>query len=212
MSPGQSVFEVIYAGLWRNNQALVAMLGMCSLLAITTNAINGLGMGIAATVVLTASNGAVALTRHMILPAIRIPIFVVMIASFVTALELSMKAWFYDLYQVLGIFIPLIVVNCIVLGRAEAFASKNTFGLAIVDGLANGLGFTLVLVILGGLRELLGQGTIFSQAHLMFGSMGQYISFTLGTWFHGALIAILPPGAFLGLGLLIAAKNAVFKY
>lgn len=207
----QSFLDIIYDGLWRNNQALVALLGMCSLLAVTTSAINGLGMGLAATAVLTASNATVSLIRHLVRPEIRLPIFVVVIASFVTTIELIMQAWFYDLYQVLGIFIPLIVVNCIIIGRAESFASKNSIMRSIIDGLATGIGFTLVLVTLGGLREFAGQGTLFSQAHIMFGPLGHNFSLSLGNNFHGALIAILPPGAFLSLGFLIAIKNVINK-
>jgi len=211
MTTAKSLSDIIRDGLWSNNQALVALLGMCSLLAVTSSAINGLGMGIATTVVLTASNATVSLIRNLVRSEIRLPVFVIVIASFVTTVELSMQAWFYELYKVLGIFIPLIVVNCIIIGRAEAFASKNRIGLALLDGLATGLGFTLALVTLGGLRELLGQGTLFSQAHLMFGAAGQGLTLSLGPGFHGALVAILPPGAFIGLGLLIALKNVIDK-
>jgi len=212
MATTKSLSDIIRDGLWSNNQALVALLGMCSLLAVTSSAINGLGMGIATTAVLTASNVTVSLIRNLVRSEIRLPVFVIVIASFVTAVELSMQAWFYELYKVLGIFIPLIVVNCIIIGRAEAFASKNRVSLALLDGLATGLGFTLALVALGGLRELLGQGTLFSQAHLMFGAAGQSLTLSLGPGFHGALVAILPPGAFIGLGLLIALKNVIDKW
>jgi electron transport complex protein RnfE len=133
------------------------------------------------------------------------------IASFVTAVELSMQAYFYELYKVLGIFIPLIVTNCAIIGRAEAFASKNRLDRAVADGLAMGIGFTLVLVTLGGMRELIGQGTLFSQAHLMFGEGAREFVIRLGDDFHGALLAILPPGAFIGLGMLIAVKNLIDK-
>jgi electron transport complex protein RnfE len=142
---------------------------------------------------------------------VRLPVFVLIIASVVTIIELSIKAMFYDLYLVLGIFIPLIVTNCAIIGRAEAFASKNRLDRAVTDGLAMGVGFTLVLVTLGGLRELLGQGTLFSQAHLMFGEAARGFAISLGANFKGALLAILPPGAFLGLGLLIALKNVIDK-
>lgn len=205
------LFTVAYNGLWYNNQALVALLGMCSLLAVTTSAINGLGMGIAATTVLTASNATVSLISPLMRPEIRLPIFVIVIASFVTTIELIMQAWFNDLYQVLGIFIPLIVVNCIIIGRAESFASKNSVIASIIDGLFTGIGFTLVLTILGGIRELIGQGTLFAQAHIMFGDIGHTFTLSLGEHFHGALIAILPPGGFMGLGFLIALKNLLKK-
>jgi electron transport complex protein RnfE len=138
-------------------------------------------------------------------------VFVLVIASFVTAVELGMQAYFYELYKVLGLFIPLIVTNCAIIGRAEAFASKNPIDRALVDGLSMGVGFTLVLMTLGGLRELIGQGTLFHQAHLMFGEAVKGMSLSLGTDFHGALLAILPPGAFIGLGLLIAVKNIIDK-
>ena len=203
--------ELITDGLWNNNQALVALLGLCPLLAVTSTAINGLGLGLATTAVLTSSNITVSLIRNLVRPEVRLPVFVLVIASFVTAVELSMQAWFYELYKVLGIFIPLIVTNCAIIGRAEAFASKNSLDRAAVDGLAMGIGFTLVLVTLGGLRELLGQGTLFSQAHLMFGEMGRGFVVSVGEDFKGALLAILPPGAFLGLGFLIALKNLIDK-
>jgi Na+-translocating ferredoxin:NAD+ oxidoreductase subunit E len=200
--------EIIFNGLWNNNQALVALLGLCPLLAVSNTAVNGLGLGLATTLVLLLSNTSVSLIRHVVRPEVRLPVFVLVIASFVTAVELSMKAWFFDLYKILGIFIPLIVTNCAIIGRAEAFASKNGPARAAVDALAIGIGFTLVLFTLGASRELIGQGTLLSQAHLMFGeaARGWTIEFEN---FHGALLAILPPGAFLGLGSLIALKNVI---
>ncbi len=200
---------IVKDGLWHNNQALVALLGLCPLLAVTSTAINGLGLGLATTAVLVLSNATVSTIRHLVRPEVRLPVFVMVIASFVTAVELSMNAWFYELHKVLGIFIPLIVTNCIIIGRAEAFASKNGLPRAVVDGLAVGIGFTLVLMLLGGIRELVGQGTLFSQAHLMFGEGARGMTLTLGEGFRGMLIAILPPGAFIGLGLLIAVKNLI---
>ena len=155
---------------------LVQLLGLCPLLAITTSAINGLGLGLATTLTLATTNVSVSLIRKLIRPEIRIPVFVLLIASVVTVIELGMNAWFHDLYKILGIFIPLIVVNCNIIGRAEAFASKHTVDRALVDGLAIGLGFTLVLVTLGGLRELIGHGTLFAQAQLMFGEAGRALS------------------------------------
>ena len=209
MASPQPYTELIVDGLWNNNQALVALLGLCPLLAVTSTAINGLGLGLATTAVLVASNSTVSLIRNLVRPEVRLPVFVLVIASFVTAVELSMQAWFYDLYKILGIFIPLIVTNCAIIGRAEAFASKNRLDRAVTDGLAMGIGFTLVLVTLGGLRELLGQGTLFSQAHLMFGEAARGFAISLGADFKGALLAILPPGAFLGLGSIIALKNVI---
>lgn len=203
--------EIVTDGLWNNNQALVALLGLCPLLATTTSATNGLGMGIATLVVMVLSNVTVSLIRNMVRPEIRLPVFVLVIASFVTIVELTMRAYFYELYQVLGLFISLIVVNCTIIGRAEAFASKNSVGRSILDGLAMGLGSTLALTTLGGMRELVGQGTLFHQAHLMLGEAAKGLSMSLGPDFHGALVAILPPGAFIGLGLLIALKNFIDK-
>ena len=207
--PYSSYREIVSDGLWSNNQALVALLGLCPLLAVTNTAINGLGLGLATTMVLVSSNSTVSLIRNLVRPEVRLPVFVLVIASFVTAIELIMNAWFYELYKVLGIFIPLIVTNCAIIGRAEAFASKHPLGHSLVDALSIGFGFTLVLTLLGGLREFLGQGTLFSQAHLMFGEVARDFSITLGAEFKGMLLAILPPGAFLGLGFLIAIKNLI---
>jgi H+/Na+-translocating ferredoxin:NAD+ oxidoreductase subunit E len=196
-------------GLWENNPGLVQLLGLCPLLAVSNTLINALGMGIATTLVLFASNTTVSLTRGLLRPEVRIPVFVLIIASFVTAVELAMQAWFHDLNRILGIFIPLIVTNCVIIGRAEAFASRNTVLRSMIDGLAMGLGFTLVLVVLGGLRELLGQGTLFSGAHLMFGEGARdWVLGDPGSG-HGLLLLMLPPGAFIGLGLLVAGKRAL---
>ena len=202
--------ELVSDGLWTNNQALVALLGLCPLLATTTTATNGCGMGLATTAVLLLSNVTISLIRNLVRPEVRLPVFVLVIASFVTAVELSMKALFFELHSVLGLFIPLIVTNCAIIGRAEAFASKTTPDRALIDGLAMGAGFTLVLTTLGGMRELLGQGTLFHQADLMFGPLVQGLSLQIPD-FQGALIAILPPGAFICLGFLIAAKNLIDK-
>lgn len=201
--------KIISDGLWNNNPGLVQLLGLCPLLAITTSAINGLGLGLATTLTLVTTNGTVSLSRKLIRPEVRIPVFVLLIASVVTTIELGMNAWFHGLYNVLGIFIPLIVVNCNIIGRAEAFASKNTVDRALLDGLAMGIGFTLVLITLGGLRELIGHGTLFAQAQLMFGEAGRALTLTLIENYRGFLLAILPPGAFIGLGLMIAAKNVI---
>ncbi|MBW9275127.1 MAG: electron transport complex subunit E, partial [Candidatus Thiodiazotropha sp. (ex. Lucinisca nassula)] len=200
--------NLIVDGLWHNNQALVALLGLCPLLAVSNTAINGLGLGLATTAVLIASNTTVSLIRNFVRPEVRLPVFVLVIASFVTAIELSMNAYFHELHKILGIFIPLIVTNCIIIGRAEAFASKNNLSHSLVDGISIGIGFTLVLVTLGGMRELVGQGTLFDQAHLMFGEAAQGLTIKIEN-FPGMLIAILPPGAFIGLGLLIMVKNLI---
>ena len=197
-------------GLWDNNPGLVQLLGLCPLLAVSNTLINALGMGVATTMVLLASNVTVSLTRRLLRDEVRIPVFVLIIASFVTAVELAMQAWFHELHRTLGIFIPLIVTNCVIIGRAEAFASRNSVPRAAVDGLAMGLGFTAVLVVLGGLRELIGQGTLLAGAHLMFGEAAR--SWTLGDPGSARgllLLMLLPPGAFLGLGLLVATKRTL---
>ncbi|MBE0509862.1 MAG: electron transport complex subunit E [Chromatiales bacterium] len=196
-------------GLWYNNVALVQILGLCPLLAVTSTAVNGIGLGLATMLVLLGSSVTVSLIRHLVRPEIRIPVYVVIIASFVTAVELSIRAWFHDLYLVLGIFIPLIVTNCAILGRAEAFASKNSVPRAALDALTMGFGFLVVLFILGAMREMIGFGTLFAQANLMFGEAFSWMTITLFEDYRGFLIAILPPGAFIGLGLLIAVKNII---
>lgn len=201
--------SIVRDGLWSNNPGLVQLLGLCPLLAVTSTTVNGLGLGLATTVVLVASNFTVSLIRHLVRPEIRIPVFVLVIASAVTAIELGMKAYFHGLYNVLGIFIPLIVTNCSIIGRAESFASRNGPLRAVADGLAMGLGFTLVLVTLGALREAVGFGTLLRQAQLMFGHGAEWLTVTLVGDYRGFLVATLPPGAFLGLGLLIALKNVI---
>jgi len=198
-------------GLWRNNQALVALLGLCPLMAVTNTAINGLGLGLATTAVLLMSNVTVSGIRHWVRAEVRLPVFVMIIASFVTAVELLMNAWFHELYKILGIFIPLIVTNCTIIGRAEAFASRNPIAASAADALAMGLGSTSVLFVLGGMREFIGQGTLFSGAHLLFGEASRVWELSMGDGFQGLLLAILPPGAFIGLGLLIAMKNILDK-
>ena len=201
--------HILKEGLWVNNPGLVQLLGLCPLLAVTTNAINGLGLGLATLLTLTASNVTVSLIRNIVRPEVRIPVFVLVIASIVTVIELAMNAWLHDLYLILGIFIPLIVTNCAIIGRAESFASRQPVDRALLDGLAMGAGFILILVTLGGLRELIGQGTLLSQAHLMFGEFGRHLTLTLIDDYRGFLLAILPPGAFLGLGFLIAGMNII---
>jgi electron transport complex protein RnfE len=201
--------SIVRDGLWSNNPGLVQLLGLCPLLAVTATTVNGLGLGLATTLVLVASNFTVSLIRHLVRPEIRIPVFVLVIASAVTATELGMKAYFHGLYTVLGIYIPLIVTNCAIIGRAESFASRNGPLRAIADGFAMGLGFTLVLVALGALREVVGFGTLFQQSQLMFGHGSEWLTVTLVADYRGFLVAILPPGAFLGLGLLIALKNVI---
>ncbi len=190
--------KVFYNGLIKENPIFVQLIGMCSVLAVTTSAKNGLAMGLAVTGVLVGSNLVISLLRKVIPDKIRIPAFVVVIATFVTIVEMFMKAYTQDLYNALGIFIPFIVVNCIILARAEAFASKNGPIPSIVDGLGMGLGYTVALLILGSLREILGAGSIFEKQ-------------LFGASFEPALIFIMPPGAFILLGILIAIFNNIRK-
>ncbi len=199
--------DITRNGLWSNNVALVQILGLCPLLAVTNTTINGLGLGMATTLVLIASSLIVSLIRNIVRSEIRLPAFVLIIASLVTAVELAMNAWFHELFNILGIFIPLIVTNCAILGRAESFAVKNPPLPAIIDAAAMGIGFTAVLVVLGAMREIIGSGTLFANAHLMFGDWASLLTVTLIEDYRGFLLAILPPGAFIGLGVLIALKN-----
>ncbi len=196
-------------GLWHNNPALVQLLGLCPLLAVTGSVVNAIGLGIATTVVLIGSNLTVSLFRHQVPEAVRLPIFVMIIAAFVTAIELLMQAYTYELFLILGIFIPLIVTNCAIMGRADAFASRNPVPASVLDGLMMGVGFTLVLILLGAMREALGAGTLFSNMHLLFGEGARAWQITLVDDYRGFLFAALPPGAFVGMGLLIAAKNLI---
>jgi len=201
--------QILKDGFWNNNPALVQLLGLCPLLAVTSTFINGLGLGIATTVVIIGSNVLVSLVRNLVSNEIRIPVYVLIIAALVTAVEMSLNAWFHPLYKTLGIFIPLIVTNCAIIGRAEAFASKHHPWHAFIDGLAMGLGFTIILVLLGALREIIGMGTLFANAHLMFGEAARNMSLSFSDDYPGFLLAVLPPGAFIGLGLLIAIKNII---
>ena len=209
MSAEHPYRDIAFNGLWQNNPGLVQLLGLCPLMAVTTNAINGLGLGIATLMTLATTNVLISLLRPFIREEIRIPAFVLIIASTVTAIELLMHAYFFELYAVLGIFIPLIVTNCIIIGRAEAYAAKNPPQYAGFDGLMMGLGFALVLIALGAIRELLAQGTILSQAQLMFGEAARGLTLQLSADFKGLLLAALPPGAFISLGFLVAGKNYI---
>jgi len=181
-------------GIWKENAVFKLVLGMCPTLAVTSSAVDGLGMGLATTFVLVCSNLVVSSLRRLIPPRVRIPAFIVIIASFVTVVQLVMEAYFYALYKSLGLFIPLIVVNCLILGRAEAFASRNGLRLSLADGFGMGVGFTLALLVLGSVRELLGAGSLLGHA-------------LLGEGYQPFLLMILPPGAFIALGLLLAAMN-----
>lgn len=208
MSATKSYQEITADGLWNNNPALVQLLGLCPLLAVTGSVVNALGLGIATILVLVGSNLSVSMIRNFVPEQVRLPAFVMIIASFVTCAELLMQAFTYELYLILGIFIPLIVTNCVILGRADAFASKNPILPAVTDGFMMGIGFTVVLVLLGGMRELIGQGTLFENMQLLFGPMATNWKIVVFED-YSFLFAILPPGAFVGMGLLIALKNIV---
>lgn len=196
-------------GLWDKNPALVQLLGLCPLLAVTGSVVNALGLGLATMLVLTGSNIVVSLVRNRVTDVIRLPAFVMIIAAFTTCTELVMKAFTFELYQILGIFIPLIVTNCTILGRAEAFASKNPVLPSALDGFMMALGFGLVLVVLGAIREILGYGTLFADMDLLFGPTAASWEIDLLHIDTGLLIAVLPPGAFLVAGFLIAFKNII---
>lgn len=201
--------ELSLQGLWKNNPGLVQLLGLCPLLGVTNTLTNALGLGIATLLVLLGSNMVVSLVRTHVPNEIRIPIFVMIIATFVTVIQLLMNAFTFGLYQSLGIFLPLIVTNCAIIGRAEAFASKNPLLPAAIDGLMMGLGFLCVLVALGAMREILGQGTLFDGADLLLGSWAKALHIDVFHSDNHFLLAMLPPGAFIGMGLLIALKNSI---
>ena len=196
-------------GLWRDNPALVMLLGLCPLLAVSNSAINGIALGLATLLTVCITNVFVSLFRHTIVTAIRIPVFVLIIATTVTVIEFLTRAFFPGLHQSLGIFLPLIVTNCLILGRAEAYASRHDVISSLIDGLAMGFGFLWVLALLGSFRELIGQGTLFSNAHLLLNLSEQISGLRVFSEDKGILLALLPPGAFIGLGLMVAAKNCL---
>ncbi|MEW8522718.1 MAG: electron transport complex subunit E [Candidatus Thiodiazotropha endolucinida] len=198
-------------GIWNNNIVFAQALGLCPLLAVTGTASNGLGMGLASTVVMIASGLLISLFRGVITPQVRIPVFVLIIAVLVTLVDMFMNAWMHDLHKVLGLFIPLIVTNCAILGRAESFASRNNILPSLFDGLMMGAGFTLVLVMLGAAREVLGSGTLFANAALLLGHWASFMELTLIPDYKGFLLIILPPGGFVVLGFLLAGKRLVDK-
>lgn len=205
----KSYSEISRDGLWNSNPALVQLLGLCPLLAVTSTVVNAIGLGLATMFVLTGSNLAVSMIRNYVPDSVRLPAFVMIIASLVTCAELLMQAYTYELYEILGIFIPLIVTNCVILGRADAFASKNPVLPAAFDGFMMGAGFAIVLVILGALRELVGQGTLFTGMDLLLGPMAADWQIRVIEDYPQFLFAVLPPGAFIGMGLLIALKNRI---
>ncbi len=202
--------SIAYEGLWKNNPAIVQLLGLCPLLAVTGTFVNSLGLGLATLAVLVCSNVTVSLVRNQAIEAIRLPAFVMIIASFTTCISLLMQAYTYELYQILGIFIPLIVTNCAILGRADAFASKNNVLRSAFDGLMMGIGFLIVLLLIGGIREIIGQGTLLSGMNLLFGDSARGWEIDVfGEGYPGFLVAALPPGAFLVTGFIIALKNKI---
>ena len=201
--------ELSLNGLWKNNPAIVQLLGLCPLLAVTGSVINAIGMGLATTLVLMISNSCVSLVRGVVSDAIRLPAFVMIIAAAVTCTELLMQAYAYELFQILGIFLPLITTNCVILGRADAYACKTSLMPAMYDGFIMGVGFSIVLVLLGALRELVGTGALFSNMDLLFGEAAKNWKLVIFSDYKQFLLAILPPGAFIFTGLIIACKNLV---
>lgn len=200
---------LLIGGLWKNNSALVQLLGLCPLLAVTSTATNALGLGLATTLVLTLTNSGISMSRRWVPSEIRIPIYVMIIAAVVSCVQMLINAYAYGLYQSLGIFIPLIVTNCIVVGRAEAVASKSSIPLSALDGAAIGLGATSVMVVLGSIREIIGNGTIFNGADQLLGPWAKVMRIEVIHFDSPMLLAMLPPGAFIGLGMLLAAKYLI---
>lgn len=203
------VKDIVVQGLWKNNSALVQLLGLCPLLAVTSTATNAFGLGLATTLVLVLTNSAVSALRRWVPAEIRIPIYVMIIASVVSTVQMLINAYAYGLYQSLGIFIPLIVTNCIVIGRAEAFAAKSSVPLAALDGLAIGMGATSAMFVLGSLREIIGNGTLFDGADALLGGWAKVLRIEVFHTDTPFLLAMLPPGAFIGLGLMLAVKYLI---
>lgn len=201
----QAYKDIAWNGVWKQNCGVVQILGLCPILAISTNIVNAVSLGLATILVMAMSNLVIAALRNFIPYEIRIPVFILIIAALVTVVDLAFNAYLHELYLVLGIFIPLIVTNCIVLARVEAFAAKNEPGGSTVDGIAMGIGLTLVLAVLGAMREVVGSGTLLSGIDMIFPGMQPIVLF--GDDYPGFLVAILPPGAFIALGCLIAGRN-----
>ena len=208
-TPEASIARLTRDGLWDQNVVFAQLLAMCPTMAVTTSGTNGLGMGLATTAVLVVSNILIAALRDYVSDQVRIPVFVVVIATLVTLVDMSLNAWAHELHKVLGLFIALIVVNCAILGRAEAFASKNTVRASAIDGLAMGLGFTLALMVVGLVRELVGAGTLFAQASLLLGPAFSFLEIKVIPNYSGVLMMILPPGGFLVLGCLLVVKRLI---
>jgi electron transport complex protein RnfE len=205
----QEFRKIVRDGLWDNNIVFSQSIGLCPLLAVTGTATNGLGMGLATVAVMVACNVLVSYVRALIPPEIRIPIFVVLIAMVVTLVDMVMNAWLHEMHKVLGLFIPLIVTNCAILGRVEAFASRQPVSQAAADGLMMGLGFTLALVVLGAAREILGAGTLFANAALLMGDSFSWLETVVVPQYRGFLLMALPPGGFLMLGFILAGKKLI---
>lgn len=205
----ESYRKIAVDGLWNNNIVFSQNLALCPLLAVTGTATNGLGMGLATLVVITASNGLISLCRHLIPAEIRIPIFVLLIAALVTLVDFVMNAWAHEMYKVLGLFIALIVTNCALLGRAESFAYKQPVKESLWDGFMMGLGFTLVLVVLGATREISASGTLFTNASLLLGESFKFLEITVIPDYHGFLLMALPPGGFIMLAFIIVGKRLI---
>lgn len=201
--------RIIKDGLWENNAVFSMLLGLCPSMAVTTSATNGLGLGLATVAVLCTSCVLVAMLRSLITKEVRIPVYILIVASMVTIVDLSMNAWVHELYKVLGIFIALIVVNCVVLARLESFASKESVAASLADGLFVGLGFTAALVAIGGLREILGQGTLFADASLLLGPAFKFLEMRILPPDSGMLMMILPPGGFLVVAHLVILKRLI---
>lgn len=204
-----SYAQITKDGLWSNNIVFAQALGLCPLLAVTGTATNGLGMGLASMAVFVASALVISALRGIITPQVRLPVFVLIIAVLVTLVDMTMNAWMHDLHKVLGLFIPLIVTNCAILGRAEVFASRNRVLPSVVDGIMMGLGFTLALVALGAVREILGSGTLFADARLLLGNWAGFLDLHLIPDYDGFLLFILPPGGFIVLAFLLAGKRLI---
>ena len=204
--------EIISSNLWSNNVVFAQMLALCPLLAVTSGATNGLGLGLITTAVMLFSSLLISLFRPLLTPQVRIPIFILLIAGLVTIADLAMNAWLHELHKVLGLFIPLIVTNCAILGRAESYASKNPWFPSVIDGLATGFGFTFALVMLGGFREIVGSGTLFANASLLLGDGFSIIELNPLPEYRGMLLVILPSGGFIMLGVLLAGKRLLDAY
>ena len=203
--------QVVRDGLWDNNIIFTQMLALCPLMALTSTATNGLGMGLATTLVLVLTNAIISMVRNVISPEVRIPVFVLLIAAVVTVVDMAINAWMHELHKVLGLFLPLIVTNCAILGRAESFASRNSVFRSLVDGFAMGMGFTFALTLLGIVREISASGTVFAHASSLLGNHFVFLETTLIPHYRGFLLMMLPPGGFLALGFVLAGKRLLPK-